>query len=72
MEPYRLEAATDGHTGTIESTHAMTLLRGDGVTWALTVAGQYPDESTRIESIVNWVGTCTQNSQSSSASNSKG
>jgi D-alanyl-D-alanine carboxypeptidase len=42
-----------GHTGTIESTHAMTLLRGDGVTWALTVAGQYPGESTQIESIVN-------------------
>lgn len=42
-----------GHTGTIESTHAMLLNRGDGVTWAVTVAGQTPDESTRLEQIVN-------------------
>ena len=42
-----------GHTGTIESTHAMALLRGDGVTWAVTVAGRYPGESTALESIVN-------------------
>ncbi len=42
-----------GHTGTIESTHAMVLDRGDGVVWALTVAGQTPSESTDIERIVN-------------------
>jgi len=42
-----------GHTGTIESTHAMLLNRGDGVIWALTVAGQSPAESTDLERIVN-------------------
>jgi D-alanyl-D-alanine carboxypeptidase len=42
-----------GHTGTIESTHAMVLNRGDGVIWAITVAGPYPDETSRLESIVN-------------------
>ncbi len=42
-----------GHTGTIESTHAMVLDRGDGVTWAITVAGPYPDDTPRLESIIN-------------------
>lgn len=42
-----------GHTGTIESTHAMVLNRGDGVIWALTVAGSIPSESTAIERIVD-------------------
>jgi D-alanyl-D-alanine carboxypeptidase len=42
-----------GHTGTIESTHAMLLNRGDGVTWAITVAGQSPGESTDLERIMN-------------------
>lgn len=42
-----------GHTGTIESTHAMLLNRGDGVTWAVTVAGQTPNETTSLEQIVN-------------------
>jgi D-alanyl-D-alanine carboxypeptidase len=42
-----------GHTGTIESTHAMLLNRGDGVTWALTVAGQWPSTTTDLERIVN-------------------
>lgn len=42
-----------GHTGTIESTHAMMLNRGDGVIWAITVAGQYPGESTSLERIMN-------------------
>jgi D-alanyl-D-alanine carboxypeptidase len=42
-----------GHTGTIESTHAMVLNRGDGVTWAITVAGQSPGESTDLERIMN-------------------
>ena len=42
-----------GHTGTIESTHAMVLNRGDGVTWSITVAGPYPDDTPRLESIIN-------------------
>jgi D-alanyl-D-alanine carboxypeptidase len=42
-----------GHTGTIESTHAMLLDRGDGVKWAITVAGPYPSESTSLEGIMN-------------------
>lgn len=42
-----------GHTGTIESTHAMVLNRGDGVIWSITVAGQYPSESTSLERIMN-------------------
>ncbi|MEP6296440.1 MAG: serine hydrolase domain-containing protein [Ilumatobacter sp.] len=42
-----------GHTGTIESTHAMVLNRGDGVIWAITVAGQFPGESTALERIMN-------------------
>ncbi len=42
-----------GHTGTIESTHAMLLNRGDGVTWAVTVAGQSPSETTDLERTVN-------------------
>lgn len=42
-----------GHTGTIESTHAMVLNRGDGVIWAVTVAGPYPDQTSRLEAIVN-------------------
>ncbi len=42
-----------GHTGTIESTHAMLLNRGDGVTWAVTVAGQSPNQTTDLERTVN-------------------
>lgn len=42
-----------GHTGTIEATHAMVLDRGDGVIWAVTVAGDWPAESERIEGLVN-------------------
>ena len=42
-----------GHTGTLESTHAMVLNRGDSVTWAITVAGQSPGESTDLERIIN-------------------
>jgi D-alanyl-D-alanine carboxypeptidase len=42
-----------GHTGTIEGTHAMTMNRGDGVTWAITVAGVYPDSTPVLESIIN-------------------
>ncbi len=42
-----------GHTGTIEATHAMLLDRGDGVTWAITVAGDVPGESSDLERIMN-------------------
>ena len=42
-----------GHTGTIEATHAMAMNRGDGVTWAITVSGPYPDDTPRLESIIN-------------------
>lgn len=42
-----------GHTGTIENTHAMVLDRGDGVIWSITVAGPYPDDTPRLESIIN-------------------
>lgn len=34
-----------GHTGTLESTHAMTARRDDGVTWAITVSGDHPSSS---------------------------
>ena len=33
-----------GHTGTIENTHAMVVHRPDGMTWAITVSGNVPDE----------------------------
>jgi len=42
-----------GHTGTIEATHAMVMNRGDRVTWAITVSGPYPDDTPRLESIIN-------------------
>ena len=42
-----------GHTGTVESTHAMVLDRGDGVTWAITVAGESPSETSDLATIVD-------------------
>lgn len=42
-----------GHTGTVESTHAMIVDRNDGVTWALTVSGEYPSESSSLAGIVD-------------------
>jgi len=42
-----------GHTGTIESTHAMVQNRGDGVIWAITVSGPYPDNTPQLEPIIN-------------------
>jgi D-alanyl-D-alanine carboxypeptidase len=42
-----------GHTGTIESTHAMVLDRNDGVSWALTVSGEYPSETGELAGIVD-------------------
>ncbi|NQY58109.1 MAG: beta-lactamase family protein [Ilumatobacteraceae bacterium] len=42
-----------GHTGTLESTHAMVLNRNDGVTWAVLVAGSTPSESSNLRSMVD-------------------
>jgi D-alanyl-D-alanine carboxypeptidase len=45
-------AGTFGHTGTIENTHSMVLVQPDGVTWAVTVAGNTPGESEALRGIV--------------------
>ena len=36
---------TWGHTGTLESAHAMVLHRNDGITWSILVAGDTPKET---------------------------
>jgi D-alanyl-D-alanine carboxypeptidase len=41
-----------GHTGTIEHSHSMVLVQPDGVTWAITVAGDSPSETGRLRTIV--------------------
>ncbi len=41
-----------GHTGTIQNTHAMVLVQPDGVTWAITVSGEYPSETSQLRSIL--------------------
>lgn len=43
---------TSGHTGTIESTHAMVVDRPDNITWAVTVAGEHPSDTPRLASMV--------------------
>jgi D-alanyl-D-alanine carboxypeptidase len=40
-----------GHTGTIEHAHSMVLVQPDGITWAITVAGEYPGESGNLRSM---------------------
>jgi D-alanyl-D-alanine carboxypeptidase len=40
-----------GHTGTVESTHAMALARPDGVTWSVLVSGNYPWETDDLRRI---------------------
>lgn len=40
-----------GHTGTIQNTHAMVLVQADGVTWAITVAGDHPSETSQLWNI---------------------
>jgi D-alanyl-D-alanine carboxypeptidase len=45
------DAAAWGHTGTIQNTHAMVLVQADGITWALTVAGDYPSETSQLRNI---------------------
>jgi len=42
-----------GHTGTLESTHAMTTRRGDGYTWAITVSGDHPSSSRDLAGIID-------------------
>lgn len=42
-----------GHTGTVESTHAMVVDRADNITWAITVNGETPSESVRLARIVD-------------------
>jgi D-alanyl-D-alanine carboxypeptidase len=42
-----------GHTGTIQNTHAMVLVQDDGVTWALTVSGDYPTDTPQLRSIIS-------------------
>jgi D-alanyl-D-alanine carboxypeptidase len=41
-----------GHTGTVESTHAMVFDRADNVTWAVTVSGENPSDTVRLIGIV--------------------
>jgi len=40
-----------GHTGTLESTHAMTVRRADGITWAITVSGDHPSSTRALATI---------------------
>lgn len=42
-----------GHTGTVESTHAMVLERADNVTWAVTVSGENPSETVQLAGMVD-------------------
>jgi D-alanyl-D-alanine carboxypeptidase len=46
-------AATFGHTGTLESTHAMFVRRPDGITWAITISGDYPASTREIATIMD-------------------
>ncbi len=41
-----------GHTGTVESTHAMTVRQADGLTWAITVSGDHPSSTRDLAGIV--------------------
>jgi D-alanyl-D-alanine carboxypeptidase len=46
-------ALSFGHTGTLESTHAMFARRPDGLTWAVTVSGDYPSSTPALAKIVD-------------------
>jgi D-alanyl-D-alanine carboxypeptidase len=46
-------ALSFGHTGTLESTHAMFARRPDGLTWAVTVSGDYPASTSALAKIVD-------------------
>jgi D-alanyl-D-alanine carboxypeptidase len=41
-----------GHTGTLENTHAMVVAQPNGVTWAVTVSGDFPSESEHLRGFV--------------------
>lgn len=41
-----------GHTGTLESTSAMTVRQPDGLTWAITVSGDFPGSGRNLAPIV--------------------
>jgi D-alanyl-D-alanine carboxypeptidase len=42
-----------GHTGTLENTHAMFVVRPDGVTWAVLVSGENPWETSDLRTMVD-------------------
>jgi D-alanyl-D-alanine carboxypeptidase len=46
-------ALSFGHTGTLESTHAMFARRPDGLTWAVTVSGDYPASTRHLAKIID-------------------
>lgn len=46
-------AATFGHTGTLESTHAMFVRRPDGLSWAITVSGDYPARTRELATLMD-------------------
>jgi D-alanyl-D-alanine carboxypeptidase len=41
-----------GHTGTIQNAHSMVLRQADGITWAVTVSGEYPSDTPQLRNIV--------------------
>ena len=40
-----------GHTGTLESVHAMVVHRPDGVTWSILVSGDHPTQTGELRAI---------------------
>jgi D-alanyl-D-alanine carboxypeptidase len=44
---------TVGHTGTLESTHAMVLTGSDGTTWAVLVNGEFPRRSGDLRAFID-------------------
>ncbi|MET0324355.1 MAG: serine hydrolase domain-containing protein [Ilumatobacteraceae bacterium] len=42
---------TWGHTGTLESAHAMVLHRPDGITWSILVSGDTPKDSDELKAM---------------------
>jgi D-alanyl-D-alanine carboxypeptidase len=46
-----------GHTGTLESAHAIVLHRPDGITWSILISGNEPRETDDLEGIMNDVLT---------------
>jgi D-alanyl-D-alanine carboxypeptidase len=41
-----------GHTGTLQNTHAMALVQPDGLTWAITVSGEYPGNTGQLRNMM--------------------